>query len=113
MNQEAAETAHAVAILWDGPHDTCFVCRGGFTLVMLDDHRRWIIQSEFSGRTKFRFNYSSTVNWIFCYSNCALSYIHYINQQMHSIKYTSQNLVHGKYQILHVSAPKCHLQGVC
>jgi hypothetical protein len=38
--QEAAETAHAIAVLWDGPDGMCFVCRDGFTLVMLVDHRR-------------------------------------------------------------------------
>jgi len=33
--------------------------------------------------------------------------------QYNTIKYVSQNLGHGKYQTLHVSAPKCHVQGVC
>jgi hypothetical protein len=38
--QEAAGTARVVAVLWDGPHDMCFVRRGGFALVTLDGHRR-------------------------------------------------------------------------
>jgi len=47
---------------------------------------------------------------ISCYSFCAFSYVPYFNQQNALIKmHTSQNTLYIRYQLLHVSAPRCQL----
>jgi len=43
---------------------------------------------------------------IYCHTNEHVHDIQYSNQQMHSIKYNSQ------YQLVHVFALECHLQGL-
>ena len=42
---------------------------------------------------------------ILCYSNCALSYIHYINLEMHSVKYNKIHIT--KSRSWQVSDPTC------
>jgi len=39
-------------------------------------------------------------------------HIQYFNQHIYSIKYKSQNTVHGKYHLLHISAPEYYFQWV-
>lgn len=60
----------------------------------------WILKAILTSPTMSNtYHIRNNENRILCYSYCAHSYIHCINQWMHSIKYKSQNTIHGKYQI--------------
>jgi len=63
------------------------------------------------------FNVVVTIALLQCYQQTVnvCCRIHYLNQQMHLTKYNKiqiLNTIHDKYQLLHVSTPECHLQGV-